>query len=159
MTCLQAPPPIMRQTSSSKSVLRISLAYHNTQNTHPSSWCLSFKTLNIQCQQYQPRQQFHSESYLLVLSWALCFALQTTLHIACRLLLIIFPAQSILIQSDQTKWPPTKWLWGASVTGCHSWDHWSWQNCPMESILKSNATSSAGTARQWHTVGKLHQTD
>lgn len=52
----RAPPPIMRQTSSTKSILHISLVYHNIQNTHPSNWYLSFKTLNIQCQQYQPRQ-------------------------------------------------------------------------------------------------------
>lgn len=132
----------MRQTSSGKSVLHISLAYHNTQNTNPSNWYLSSKTLNIQCQQYQPRQQFHSKSYLLGLSWAVCFALQTILHIARRLLLIIVPAQRISIQSDQSG--HQSGCVGASVTGWHSWAHWSLQNCPMESILESSVTGNAG---------------
>lgn len=90
----------MSQTSSGVSVLRICLAYYNTHKTYPSNSYLSFKTLNIQCQQYQdsnftPRaiSQF----------WVgLCSTLQTTLRITCRVLLIIVPAQSILIQSGQT---------------------------------------------------------
>lgn len=145
----------MSQTSSGESVLPICLAYYNTQKTHPPNWYLSLKTLNIQCQQYQPRQQFHSKSYLLGLSRAFCSTRQTTLRTACRIFLITVPSQSTLIQSGQR----TEWLWGASGTGCHSWDHWTLQNRLMESILKSDATSTAGTGRQWHITGKLCQTD
>lgn len=126
-------------------------------HTHPTGispskhWIFNASSINLDSN-FTPRA-------LLVLSWAPCFPLQAVLHTACRLLLIIDPAQRTLIQSDQKKWPPTKWLWGASVTGCLSWDHWSLQNCPVESILKSSTTGNAGTARQWYIVGKLHQTD
>lgn len=154
-----APPPIMRQISSSKSVLHINLAYHNTQNTHPSNWYLSFKTLNIQCQQYQPRQQFHSKSYLLVSSWVFCFTLQTILHIAHRVLLIIVPAQRILIQSDQRKWPPTKWLGGASVTGRHCWGRtvlwrasWKAMLLVLQGLQDSDTSDSGETVSNWLNV-------
>lgn len=131
-------------------------AWHTTthaKHTHPTRispskhWIFNASSINLDSN-FTPRA--------ISRFWVgLCSTLQTTLRVTCRVLLIIVPAQSILIQSGQT----TKWLWGVSVTRCHSWAHWMLQNCPMESLLKSDATSNAGTGRQRHVMGKPCQTD